>query len=204
MSTSSSSTSSRPSVPTRAWLRATLSRGLQAALVVTVLGLVVGFYWGDGGPQQDISAPLAERYASVPASLDDGEQIYQTRCMSCHQMNGRGVPGTFPPLQDTEWVNGDKGRLLRLLLNGLTGSMKVKGTTYSGVMPPWGEALSDEELAAVTTYIRSNFGNDAPPVTTEEVAKVRAATKNRTQPWTAKELKKEANQGIPGDSTASE
>lgn len=70
-------------------------------------------------------------------------------------------------------------------------------------MPPWGSALSDAEVAALSTYLRSNFGNDASPVTAEEVAKVRAATKDRSQPWTAQELKQEANQGIPGDSTAS-
>ena len=119
-------------------------------------------------------------------------------------MNGQGVPGTFPPLTDTDWVNGDKGRLIRLLLSGLSGSIEVKGQTYSGVMPPWGGALDDEEMAAITTYIRSNFGNDASPVTAEDVAKVREATSSRKKPWTAKELRKDANQGIPGDSTARE
>jgi mono/diheme cytochrome c family protein len=143
--------------------------------------------------------------ARVLSSLvDDGEQIYNTRCVSCHQMNGQGVPGTFPPLTDTDWVNGDKGRLIRLLLSGLSGSIEVKGQTYSGVMPPWGGALDDEEMAAITTYIRSNFGNDASPVTAEDVAKVREATSSRKKPWTAKELRKDANQGIPGDSTARE
>jgi mono/diheme cytochrome c family protein len=153
-------------------------------------------------PERSFHATMDARVLS--SSVDDGEQIYNTRCVSCHQMNGQGVPGTFPPLNETEWVNGDKGRLIRLLLNGLSGSIEVKGQTYSGVMPPWGGALDDEEMAAITTYIRSNFGNDATPVTPEEVAKVREATSTRKKPWTAKELRKDANQGIPGDSTASE
>jgi hypothetical protein len=69
-------------------------------------------------------------------------------------------------------------------------------------MPPWGGALDDEGIAQIATYIRVNFGNEASPITTEEVAKVRAATKGRTKPWTAEEFKKEANLGIPGaDST---
>lgn len=119
-------------------------------------------------------------------------------------MQGQGVPRTFPPLQETRWVNGDKGRLLRIILNGLSGPIEVKGSTYRGTMPPWGSALNDEEVAALASYVRSNFGNDAAPVTAKEVAKVRAAAKNRTQPWTAAELKKEANQGIPADSTTTE
>lgn len=129
----------------------------------------------------------------------DGEQIYNTRCMSCHQMGGRGVPGSFPPLRDTDWVNGDKGRLIRLLLHGVTGSMEVKGQTYSGSMPPWKDALGPEGIAAVATYVRSNFGNDASPVTPEEVEAVQAATEGRKKPWTAKELAKAENQGISGD-----
>jgi mono/diheme cytochrome c family protein len=152
----------------------------------------------------DRAAPRAGAVGHAESALQppDGEQIYNTRCMSCHQMNGKGVPGTFPPLTDTDWVNGDKGRLIRLLLHGVSGRMEVKGQTYSGVMPPWGGALDDAGVAAVLTYIRTNFGNDTTAVTAEEVAKVRAATKGRKKPWTAKELEKPANQGIPGEATA--
>ena len=155
-------------------------------------------------PVQHASLMGSTADRALTAAASDGEQIYNTRCMSCHQMNGRGVPGTFPPLTETQWVNGDKGRLIRLLLHGLTGRIEVKGTTYSGTMPPWGGALDDEGIAQIATYVRSNFGNDASPVTTEEVAKVRAATKGRTKPWTAKELNQEANQGIPGSDEQTE
>lgn len=157
---------------------------------------------GDGEVPAFVASAADRAFA---ASMPDGEQIYNTRCMSCHQMGGRGVPGTFPPLTDTDWVTGDKGRLIRLLLHGLTGRIEVNGTTYSGVMPPWGGALDDEGIAQIATYIRVNFGNEASPITTEEVAKVRAATKGRTKPWTAEEFKKEVNLGIPGaDSTGAE
>lgn len=148
----------------------------------------------NAGTTQPAAAPGYVAFASVSA---DGEQIYNTRCMSCHQMGGRGVPGTFPPLTATKWVNGDKGRLIRLLLHGLSGSIEVQGMTYSGVMPPWGGALDDGEVAQIATYIRTNFGNDASPVTTGEVARVRAATQGRTKPWTADELQAAANQGVP-------
>jgi len=194
----------------REWIRpcSLLSRygqvGIAGGLLLLVLFGMQPHPDDPARPAPDRSFPTTMDARVLSSSVEDGEEIYNTRCVSCHQMNGQGVPGTFPPLNETEWVNGDKGRLIRLLLNGLSGSIEVKGQTYSGVMPPWGGALDDEEMAAITTYIRSNFDNDASPVTAEEVAKVREATSSRKKPWTAKELRKDANQGIPGDSTASE
>jgi mono/diheme cytochrome c family protein len=128
----------------------------------------------------------------------DGQEIYLSRCMSCHQTNGEGVQGVFPPLAESEYVSGDKGVLVRMILNGLSGDVEVKGTTYSGMMPPWGGFLNDEQIAQVLTYIRSSFGNDAEAISTEEVASVRAATTDRKDPWTIEDLSQEANQGIPG------
>jgi len=182
---------------------------LQGAGALLAVLFLFGMSMPDAAPSGHDAAPHA---AFVPSAADrafatalpDGEQIYNTRCMSCHQMGGRGVPGTFPPLTDTEWVTGDKGRLIRLLLHGLTGPIEVNGTRYSGVMPPWGGALDDQGIADIATYIRTNFGNEASPITTEEVTAVRAATEGRTKPWTAEELKQEKNLGIPGaGSTAS-
>lgn len=172
----------------------------QIGAALLALGVLLGAQIGHGDGGAAASSAVVQ--AGSPLLPPDGEQIYNTRCMSCHQMSGKGVPGTFPPLTETDWVNGDKGRLIRLLLHGLSGSIEVNGQTYSGVMPPWGGALEDEGVAAVLTYVRSNFGNDTTAVTAEEVAKVRAATKGRKKPWTAKELKKSANQGIPGEATA--
>lgn len=128
----------------------------------------------------------------------DGQKIFSTRCSSCHQAQGQGVTGTFPPLAGSEIVTGDKGRVIRVILNGLMGEVEVKGVTYSGVMPPWGTSLKDDEIAALLTYVRSNFGNKASAISADEVAKVRAATKDRKQPWTADELADKANHGVPG------
>lgn len=142
------------------------------------------------------------RLAATPVADEDGAEIYMTRCMSCHQMNGRGIAGVFPPLTGTEWVMGDKGRLIRIVLHGLTGEIDVEGETYSGAMPPWKSFLNDEQMAALLTYIRSSWGNEAPEVTVAEVAKVRAATEERREPWTQDELAKAENQGIPGQPAA--
>ena len=132
------------------------------------------------------------------ATPDDGEQIYMTRCMSCHQTDGKGIAGVFPPLDGTEWVEGDKGRLIRIVLDGLIGVTTVQDVVYSGAMPPWKSFLNDEEIAAVLTYVRGAWENDASAVTTQEVAAVRTATKDRKDAWTEEELDKEENLGIPG------
>ena len=178
-------------------------------LVVVVTAYGARMALGDNEARYDRSAsPSAQvdetllRLAATPIADEDGAEIYMTRCMSCHQMNGRGIAGVFPPLTGTEWVMGDKGRLIRIVLHGLTGEIDVEGETYSGAMPPWKSFLSDEQTAALLTYIRSSWGNDAPEVTVAEVAKVRAATEERREPWTQEELSLAENQGIPGQPAA--
>ena len=139
------------------------------------------------------------QFLSTPTPPEDeGEAIYQTRCMSCHQVNGEGIAGVFPPLVDTEWVVGDKGRLIRIVLNGMTGEMKVNDVTSSGAMPPWNAFLNDEQVAAVLTYVRNAWDNGASAVTVAEVSSVRKATENRKNPWTMEELMAEENTGVPG------
>ena len=104
--------------------------------------------------------------------ISEGGAIYNTYCGACHQFNGMGSPGRFPPLAGAEWVTGDKSRLIGVILNGLSGSIKVKGAPYDGVMPAHA-FLKDSEIAAVLTYIRSNFGNQASPVSSNEVGALR-------------------------------
>ncbi|HMB93367.1 MAG TPA: cytochrome c [Rhodothermales bacterium] len=124
-----------------------------------------------------------------------GERVYGSYCITCHQPGGQGLPGTFPPLRQTTWVEGDKGRLIRLTLNGMKGPLTVHGATYEGIMPMHG-FLSDDQIAAVLTYVRSNFGNDADAITPEEVAAVRRANE-REEPWTEAALLEQT--GIPGE-----
>lgn len=111
--------------------------------------------------------------ASEPAP-DSGEAIFAKYCATCHQADGAGVEGAFPTLHQTEWTEGDKGRLIRLVLFGMQGPIEIKGVSYNNVMTPHG-FLTDEQVAAVLTFVRSNFENDADAVTAEEVALVRAA-----------------------------
>lgn len=174
-----------------------------SAAVALLAVLLFGVHFVSSSPTDAPSSEHADgllaaqtAYAALPV---DGKEIYSTRCQTCHQANGQGVPGVFPPLDGSEWVVGDKGRLIRIILNGVTGEIEVNGQTYSGSMPPWGTFLNDEEVAQLSTFIRSSWSNDTTAVAPDEVAAVRKATEDRKQPWKADELQKEENQGIPGE-----
>ena len=105
-------------------------------------------------------------------NVSGGEKTYYTYCSACHQKDGRGAIGRFPPIKNTDWVSGDKERLIKILLEGMEGSIEVGGETYNGVMPQH-SFLSDKEIAEVLTYIRSNFGNKASAITDKEVEEIR-------------------------------
>jgi glucose/arabinose dehydrogenase/mono/diheme cytochrome c family protein len=97
-----------------------------------------------------------------------GELIYNQYCLSCHKQDGKGIAGTFPPLRGTKQVVGNKRELIRILLNGLSGPIKVNGKEYNQQMPAF-NFLSDTEIAEVLTYIRSEFDNKAAAITANEV-----------------------------------
>lgn len=112
----------------------------------------------------------------------DGKQLFGAKCAACHQASGLGVAGVFPPVAASEWVLGDEKILANILLHGINGEMVVKGNTYKGAMPAW-NMLSDDEIAAVLTYIRSDWGNAAPPIKAETIKSQRELTKARTEPY---------------------
>ena len=93
----------------------------------------------------------------------DGKQVFAANCVACHQAAGTGVPGVFPPLAGSEWVNGEPRVLANILLHGVEGELTVKGTPYKGSMPSFAR-LGDAELAAVASYVRASWGNQAPAV----------------------------------------
>jgi mono/diheme cytochrome c family protein len=131
--------------------------------------------------------------AGPPDPMVLGRRIYTQNCLVCHQASGAGVSGQFPPLADSEWVTGGDwvgdNHLVKLVLHGLQGPVTVKGQTYNNVMTPWADVLNDQQIAAVLTYIRNEWGNTAPPVTPEFVAKVRAESEGRREPFTQATLR---------------
>lgn len=107
-----------------------------------------------------------------PEYMEKGKALYGQHCLVCHQANGGGVTGLNPPLKQTEYVTGDKERLIRIVINGSNQGLLVNGMTYSNAMPAF-PALSNEEIAHITSYIRNSFGNSASPVSVTEVESVR-------------------------------
>jgi len=121
-----------------------------------------------------------------------GKRVYDTTCIACHQANGLGVPGQYPPLAGSEWVTGSEERIIRIVLHGLNGPITVEGKEYNNVMAPLG-SLKDDQIANVISYVRASWGNAAPEVSPETVAKVRAENAGRNTFWTAAELLKLGN-----------
>lgn len=126
-----------------------------------------------------------------PDPMVVGKRLYTANCVACHQTTGAGVARQFPPLVGSEWVisagwHGDN-HLVKILLHGLQGPIQVLGENYNNAMPPW-KQLKDDQIASILTYIRAEWGNQAPPITAEFVAQIRESSGNRTEPWTQPEL----------------
>jgi mono/diheme cytochrome c family protein len=147
-----------------------------------------------------VSAEQLKTYqvAGGPNPFEQGRQIYSRTCIACHQANALGAPGTFPPLAGSDWVNEkEPGRMIRLVLRGFQGSgLTVSGKPFNtgSVMTAWGApppgGLTDDEIAAVITFVRGNqeWGNKAAPVTPEQVSAMRAKISNHPQPYSPPEL----------------
>jgi cytochrome c oxidase cbb3-type subunit 2 len=135
------------------------------ALVAYLMSLKQVPIGGATPPSPPSAAPAAGGGA-------DGAQLYTTRCASCHQSTGGGVPGAFPPLAGDPVVNGPAPAHLAVVINGLHGRA-ISGVSYSSIMPPWGALMSDAEIAAVVTHERASWGNHASAVTAADVAAAR-------------------------------
>lgn len=115
-----------------------------------------------------IMALVSQSFKQVNnASLSNGKNVYETYCISCHQENGEGVPGAFPPLAKTGRL-ADKNKLVKIVLQGMRGPINVNGVKYDLEMASI--SLNDKETADVINYIRNSWGNKAPMVTVAEVA----------------------------------
>ncbi|HET9155733.1 MAG TPA: cytochrome c, partial [Myxococcaceae bacterium] len=135
---------------------------------------------GDNRTLSALEAPSAS--AATAGGAVDGAAVYTARCAACHQANGAGVPGAFPPLAASEWVKGADTALVDIVLHGVQGPLKVGGASYSGQMPGLKAQLSDAEIAAVTSHIRTQWGNSGAPITADSVKARRTATASRTAP----------------------
>jgi mono/diheme cytochrome c family protein len=137
-----------------------------------------------GVPPDPIIPPLT---IDQQARFEEGKQLFAGSCAACHQLHGLGMEGLAPPLVDSEWVLGADQRLVRIVLHGLTGPLKVNGRSYHLDMPSMG-SFDDEQLASILTYIRRAWENTGNPISPEEVKQVRAATSKRQEAWSQPEL----------------
>ncbi len=163
-------------------------RALAAAMAIFVLGSAS--CGGSGDTKTEVAQTAAAPAAAVGTpGGSDGASIF-LRCAACHQPTGLGLPGTFPPLAGSEIANGPAEIPIRIVLKGLAGPITVHGATFNGVMPAYGTGveLSDAEVATVLTWVRSQWGNTGSAVTPEQVAKERAAVKDKVGSWSAAEL----------------
>jgi len=190
---------SPPRPPEAAEPRAGRSPVPVALLVLSFVLLFIGMVYFDHHSRwfsADVYLPyasLAEVEACQPrggvSSLERGRAVFEQVCAVCHNSDGKGKPGTAPPFVGSDWVLGNPNRMIRIPLSGLSGPIPVNGTDWNLSMPAMGAALPDDDLAAVLTHIRQSWGNKASAVTPDQVKAVRAEIGNRSQPWTAEQLK---------------
>jgi nitrite reductase (NO-forming) len=136
-------------------------------------------YLPEGQPTQ-IGKPAVEaRVLSETERLSAGEQIFNRTCMACHQSNGQGLPGIFPPLAGSDYLMADRERAIGTVIHGKQGEIVVNGKKYNQIMTP--QNLTNDEIASVLTFVMNSWGNKAKMVTPEEVAKVRAAGTGATE-----------------------
>jgi mono/diheme cytochrome c family protein/glucose/arabinose dehydrogenase len=166
---------------------AKLSKSKDAAMIKALAWFKSTVVWpGKPGVVVPVVKPLTNEQQAL---FDSGKQTFAGLCAACHQPTGRGLEGLAPPLADSEWVNGDQERIIKVVMHGLRGPIKVKGLSYSYDMPAAG-FLSDEQIAGVLTYIRREWDHEASPVPLDLVQKIRAETKGRSDAWTEGELLK--------------
>lgn len=124
----------------------------------------------------------------VKAPAPTGRQLYLEECASCHLENGRGISGKYPSLVGSSWVVGAPNRLTAIVLNGVKGEHEVAGARYGGVMPAYRTVLTPAFTAAVLTYIRQSWGNEAPAISAAYVQNLFYKLAARADFWSWKEL----------------
>jgi len=175
------------------------------------LGRFAGNFSGDGldylGGAPRIATKAGGAAAEQVAELtpaEKGKKIFSANCATCHQANGLGVAGQYPPLAGSEIVNGGARRPVMIVLKGLQGPLTVKGQHFgSAVMQPWEKTLNDQKIADVLTYVRQEWGNTGGPIAPEGVGALRKELGGRAESWTEPDiLAIPADADLPGGTPA--
>jgi len=136
---------------------------------------IEGIYNPEGSSIQSMPGKEVKvaKAANVEERIALGKLIYAQTCFACHQGEGQGIPGAFPPLANSDYLNADVDRAIKIVLQGKTGEITVNGKQYNSIMTA--QTLTDEEVANVLTYVYSAWGNNKTEVTPSRVLKVRSA-----------------------------
>ena len=165
------------------------------------LGAAAAFALAASAYAQQVHQAEVAGSAGLDARIAAGKQVYETVCMACHQADGKGLPGAFPPLAGSDYLAGDPARAVGVVVNGLQGEVVVNGVKFNSVMPAMVQ-LSDQQIADALTYAMNTWGNSAGSITVAQVAaeRAKAAATPKTadsptqHPTTTSELK---YQGAP-------
>ncbi len=133
-------------------------------------------YLPEGGNIQNItaSAPPVPAAKNKAERIEFGNRVFKQNCVACHQAEGQGIDGAFPPVAKSDYIKNNKKRAIEAVVHGLTGKVIVNGKEFNGVMPAW--ELSDEDVANVLTFVYNSWGNDGTIVTTDDVKAVRKSS----------------------------
>jgi mono/diheme cytochrome c family protein len=140
--------------------------------------LILSACSGSGDKQNSTIQDTAKEVQTVvKAIVEDltehpGSAVFEMHCLPCHQADGNGVPGMFPGLHNTKWVNGEIATLVNIVVNGMDEEIEVDGEIFDSPMAPLPH-LTDQELADVLSFVRKKFGIDASEVTVSEVTSIR-------------------------------
>jgi mono/diheme cytochrome c family protein len=184
--------------------------GLAIFCAGAYLGRYSGSFSGDsldpmtGPPPKKIGAagPAGTEQAAELSPRERGKKVFSANCQTCHQANGQGMPGQYPPLAGSEFTIGGSRRPAMIVLKGLQGPVKVKGQQYgTAVMQPW-ETLGDQKVADVLTYERSEWGNNASPVTKEQIAALRKELASHPGSFGEHDILAVPDEDLPGGGNA--
>ena len=146
-------------------------------------------YGGEPQTMKKAGGPQGAQQAAELSPHDRGKKIFAANCQTCHQANGLGVAGQYPPLAGSEFTTGGSRRPAMIVLKGLQGPVTVKGQKFgAAVMQPWDKTLTDQKIADVLTYERSEWGNSASPVTAEQIAALRKELANHPNSFDEHEI----------------
>jgi mono/diheme cytochrome c family protein len=142
-------------------------------------------------PEARELTPEKREEQRIERKIESGKKLFTTNCASCHQKNGLGLLGQFPPLAGSKWATSDPGLITKIVLKGLKGEIEVKGTTW-GTNPAQNMVplpLKDWEIANITTYIRQAWENQASEISDDEVSGFRTESTNQVDQWTGEQLR---------------